>query len=111
MAHPLKFFIRKIVQFVNIHSYTYSKPFLFFTPDMLEQMLHKNGFEILKKRYAEFLYYFLYLFVLLPDPLFSFVLFKLSNNLNALSRMEKTIGRIPVINKLCAYVYFQAIKA
>ncbi|MFX1534823.1 MAG: class I SAM-dependent methyltransferase [Promethearchaeota archaeon] len=110
MTHPLKFFIRKIVQFVNIHSYTYGESFQFFSPDMLEHTLRKNNFKILKKQYAEFLYYFLYLFVLLPDSFFRFVLSMLSNNLNTMSRMEKTFGRLPVINKFCAYVYFQAIK-
>jgi ubiquinone/menaquinone biosynthesis C-methylase UbiE len=110
MTHPLKFFIRKLVQFVNILYYTYGESFQFFSPDMLEHTLRDNNFEILRKQHAEFFYYFLYLLVLLPESLFRFALSILSNNLNVMSSVEKAFGRLPGINKFCAYVYLLAVK-
>jgi ubiquinone/menaquinone biosynthesis C-methylase UbiE len=110
MLHPIKFFMRKLVQFVNVHFYTYGETFQFFTPDMLERTLLKNNFKILKKQYEEFFYYCRYLLVLLPEPFFRAALSMLSNNKNTLLRMEKTFGRLPGINKFCAYVYFWTTK-
>lgn len=110
MTHPLKFFIRKVVQFVNISSYTYDETFQFFSPDMLEQILNYNDFTMLKKQYAEYFFYFLYLFVLLPECLFRFSISFLLKNVNVLTKMEKRLGVFPGIKKLGAYVYFFARK-
>jgi len=111
MEHPLKFLSRKAANALGARLYTFGRPFLLFCPHRLERVLEQNDFVVLEKEFQEYLFSFLYLMALVPEPMFRALMRLWSARvLRALSTIEKRLGKIPFINALGAHIFLLCYK-